>query len=192
MIIILTGLTCAGKDTAQDYLHTKGWGFIVSTTSRPKRVNEIEGKNYYYVTREEFQHKIENNEMLEHRKYNTLVDGIPDIWYYGVETCHVDPSKNLVAVLDNVGYEAFVSKFGRENIKLVWIDTDDELRKERNIARLDYNESEFVRRNIADTANFAYLKNEANFIINNSDTFERFYSYLDLMLSQLKESNNIL
>ena len=133
MILVISGWSCAGKDTAQDFLAKKGWGFIVSTTSRPIRPNEVEGKNYYFVTRQEFENKIKNNELLEYRSYNTLVKNVPDTWYYGVETCHVDPSKNLIAVLDSVGYEAFVKKFGKENVKLLWIDLDDDLRRKRNM-----------------------------------------------------------
>lgn len=72
MILVISGWSCAGKDTAQDFLAKKGWGFIVSTTSRPIRPNEVEGKNYYFVTRQEFENKIKNNELLEYRSYNKI------------------------------------------------------------------------------------------------------------------------
>ena len=178
MILVISGWSCAGKDTAQDFLAKKGWGFIVSTTSRPIRPNEVEGKNYYFVTRQEFENKIKNNELLEYRSYNTLVKNVPDTWYYGVETCHVDPSKNLIAVLDSVGYEAFVKKFGKENVKLLWIDLDDDLRRKRNIARLDYDETEFNRRTIKDKESFGNLREKADFIIDNSGYFNNLYEKL--------------
>lgn len=185
MILVISGWSCAGKDTAQDFLAKKGWGFIVSTTSRPIRPNEVEGKNYYFVTREEFENKIKNNELLEYRSYNTLVKHIPDTWYYGVETCHVDPSKNLIAALDSVGYEAFVEKFGKENVKLLWIDLDDDLRRKRNIARLDYDETEFNRRTIKDRESFGNLREKADFIIDNSGDFNNLYEKLLEMNKQV-------
>jgi guanylate kinase len=39
--------------------------FSVSHTTRPPRLNEIEGVDYYFVTKEEFQKKIEKGEFLE-------------------------------------------------------------------------------------------------------------------------------
>ena len=110
--------------------------------------------------------------------WSTLVKNVPDTWYYGVETCHVDPSKNLIAVLDSVGYEAFVKKFGKENVKLLWIDLDDDLRRKRNIARLDYDETDFNRRTIKDKESFGNLREKADFIIDNSGNFNNLYEKL--------------
>lgn len=179
MILIIAGMSCAGKDTAQDYLVSKGWNFIVSTTSRPIRPNEVEGKNYYFITKEEFEKKIENNEMLEYRKYYTKLRGVDDIWYYGVEENKVNATDNVIAVLDPIGYHAFVDKYGKENVKLLWLDLPTELRRERNIARLDYDVIEFERRTQKDMESFGDFRSEADYIIDNSSTIEELYSELD-------------
>lgn len=185
MILIISGMSCAGKDTAQDYLASKGWDFLVSTTSRPIRPNEIEGKNYYFVSRPEFEDKIKNDELLEYRSYKTKVKGIDDLWYYGVEKKNVTIEKNTIAVLDSVGYHAFVKEFGKENVKLLWIDLPDELRRERNIARLDYDETEFNRRTIQDAISFGDLRDHATITIDNSGTYEDLYYLLDILHDQL-------
>ena len=39
--------------------------FSTSATTRPKRVNEVNGKNYYFFTIEKFKEKIKNNEFVE-------------------------------------------------------------------------------------------------------------------------------
>ena len=39
--------------------------FSTSATTRPKRVNEVDGKNYYFFTIEKFKEKIKNNEFVE-------------------------------------------------------------------------------------------------------------------------------
>jgi guanylate kinase len=39
--------------------------YIVSSTTRPPRVNEIDNKDYHFITNKEFLNKIIHNEMLE-------------------------------------------------------------------------------------------------------------------------------
>lgn len=185
MILVISGLSCAGKDTAQDYLATKGWDFIVSTTSRPIRPNEIEGKNYFFVSADDFKQKISNGEMLEYRTYNTKLRGVDDVWYYGVEKKNVPLEKNVICVLDPIGYEAFVNEFGKDKVKLLWIDLDDELRRERNIARLDYDETEFNRRTATDKSYFLELREKCDYLIDNSLSFDNLYGLLDILHSQI-------
>ena len=39
--------------------------FSVSYTSRPPRPNEVNGKDYYFISREEFQERIDQGEFVE-------------------------------------------------------------------------------------------------------------------------------
>lgn len=83
-LIVISGPTCAGKDTICRELlkiNTNIWKSI-SYTSRPMRGNEVNGVDYFFVTREEFEKKIQNNEMLEYAKvhYND---------YYGTPKGHI-------------------------------------------------------------------------------------------------------
>jgi guanylate kinase len=52
-------------------------GQLVTTTTRPPRVNEVEGKDYYYISKEEFRKKLDQGDFLE---YNEYADN-----YYGTE-----------------------------------------------------------------------------------------------------------
>ncbi|MFC2104158.1 guanylate kinase [Bacteroidota bacterium] len=60
--------------------------FSISATSRPKRNNEINGKDYYFLTVDDFKEKIENNEFVEweevyeNRFYGTLKTELERIW----------------------------------------------------------------------------------------------------------------
>jgi len=67
-LIIISGTTCAGKGTIVKELISRNANLYLSTsyTSRPIRNNEIDGKDYYFVTQEEFENKIANNEFLEY------------------------------------------------------------------------------------------------------------------------------
>ncbi len=62
-LIIISGTTCAGKGTVIKHLLER---LSISYTSRPKRGSEIDGKDYYFVTPEEFEAKIKNNDFLEY------------------------------------------------------------------------------------------------------------------------------
>lgn len=70
-LIILTGKTASGKDTIMQLLLSKYPNLqrVVSTTSRLKRDNEEDGKDYYFLTREEFNKKVSGGEFIEYVEY---------------------------------------------------------------------------------------------------------------------------
>ncbi len=69
-LIIISGTTCAGKGTVIKKLLEKrdDVALSISYTSRDKRANEVDGKDYYFVTKEEFEEKIKNGDFLEYAK----------------------------------------------------------------------------------------------------------------------------
>jgi len=71
VLLVLTGPTCAGKDTVMQKLlsRNKNMVHLVTTTSRPKRPGEVEGKDYHFVDRNEFERLISENAFLEWVEY---------------------------------------------------------------------------------------------------------------------------
>lgn len=76
IIIAITGPSCAGKDTLMRELYARFYQgdmaerfqhvyYIISSTTRPPRVNEKEGKDYHFISNISFLQKIINDEMLE-------------------------------------------------------------------------------------------------------------------------------
>lgn len=90
-IIILTAPSGAGKTSITKYLLKKnpGLGFSISAATRLSRDNEENGKDYYFMTMEEFNTKIRNNEFVEWemvyegRYYGTLKSEFNRIWSNG-------------------------------------------------------------------------------------------------------------
>ena len=79
--MILTGMSCSGKDTIRKEIIDK-WGFnnMVTYTTRPMRNGEINGKDYIFINEKEFMDKVDNGDIIEYRKYKVYSG---DIWYYG-------------------------------------------------------------------------------------------------------------
>ena len=82
-IFVITAPSSAGKDSIVNKLKHK-YHVPTSFTTRPKRDYEVDGKDYHFITKEDFLGMEINNEILEYREYHTLLNGEPDTWYYGL------------------------------------------------------------------------------------------------------------
>ncbi len=78
-LIVVSGPSGAGKSTVIARLMREDPDivFSVSATTRPPREGEIDGKSYFFVTREKFQSMVENGELLEHAEYVGNCYGTP-------------------------------------------------------------------------------------------------------------------
>ena len=76
--IVISGPSGVGKDTICDELVKSGIGvYSVSMTTREIRKGEVDGKDYFFVTKEVFEDKIKNNYFLEYAIYNNNYYGTP-------------------------------------------------------------------------------------------------------------------
>lgn len=79
LLVVISAPSGNGKDTVINTLLDifPGSARFITTTSRPPRPGNQEGVDYYFISKEEFENKIKNNEFLE---YNFYADN-----YYGTE-----------------------------------------------------------------------------------------------------------
>ena len=90
-LVIFSAPSGAGKTTIVRQLlrEISKLEFSVSVASRPKRPNEIDGKDYYFIPVDEFKQKIEDDEFLEWEEvyennyYGTLKSEVERIWAKG-------------------------------------------------------------------------------------------------------------
>ena len=69
VIIVLSSPSGAGKTTIVKKLSLKeNFKISISYTTRIPRINEINGKDYYFITKHDFDKLIENDELLEYAK----------------------------------------------------------------------------------------------------------------------------
>ena len=79
VLIVLSGPSGAGKDTVlkQLLLKSESLSLSVSATTRQPRSGEIHGKDYYFVSEQEFMDMVEKQTMLEYAKYCGNYYGTP-------------------------------------------------------------------------------------------------------------------
>ena len=86
MIYIFCAPSGSGKSTMVRHLLTKHpdlFELSVSCTTRPPRGQEVNGKEYYFISVEEFRKRIEHNDFIE---YEQVYEGL----YYGTLKEEID------------------------------------------------------------------------------------------------------
>ena len=80
VLFVFSGPSGVGKGTLKARLLSEFAGQIVdsvSATTRAPREGEQDGREYFFITRQEFMRRVENNEFLEHAEYSGNCYGTP-------------------------------------------------------------------------------------------------------------------
>lgn len=129
-MIVLAGASASGKTEVAKMLAKKyGITKVITTTTRDMRVGEVNGKDYFFVTKEQFLKMIEEDKFVEYTIYNGN--------YYGSTKDQIAP--NRCVVIDPAGLKAYISLNDR-NIVTFFLDSNEEIRHQRMIERGDLEE----------------------------------------------------
>ena len=75
ILFVVSAPSGAGKTTLCNALRqTKDFVYSVSCTTRAPRPGELDGEDYYFLSREEFARRVEAGEFLEHASVDVLLD----------------------------------------------------------------------------------------------------------------------
>ncbi len=108
LLIVVSGPAGSGKGTVLAHLLKRDdFVFSVSATTRAPRPGEVDGKNYRFITREEFESRIECGDMLEYTEYCGNLYGSPRKEAEQV----LDSGRNLVLEIEVEGAENIKRKF---------------------------------------------------------------------------------
>ena len=79
LIIVISGPSGVGKDTLIARLRDsrRALHFVVTATTRPRRPAEVDGKDYIFVSKEEFLGMVEREELLEYALVYGDYKGVP-------------------------------------------------------------------------------------------------------------------
>lgn len=115
--------------------------YCVSHTTRPARKGETNGSDYHFVSAQEFEEMVKNNEFLEYVTFNG--------WQYGTSVKEFEVSNLLIMTPSGI------QKLGtdlRSESYVLYIDIDEDVRRERLSSRRDADDVE--RRLAADKEDF--------------------------------------
>ena len=117
MIYIITGPSGVGKNTIIEAMSTDlDFYFSVSHTTRPQREGEVDGKDYHFVTEEEFKSLVDENLMIEYEQYGGF--------YYGTSKKEILKESNIILLdLEVNGATKLLSE--NEEFIGIFIDIDD-------------------------------------------------------------------
>ena len=135
-IVIITGPGGVGKTTISQFLCqnlSEEFRETVSCTTRSKREHEIDGKDYYFITKEEFAEKIKNDEFVE---YNVFPNG----YMYGTlysEVLSILEKSNCIIVMDPVTASVLKEKpfFKEHETHTFFLNADESIVRRRLIKR---------------------------------------------------------
>jgi guanylate kinase len=79
VVLVVSGPSGAGKDATIRRMMDMGhpFHFVVTATTRPARAGEVNGVDYWFLSREEFERMIAENELVEHALVYGEHKGIP-------------------------------------------------------------------------------------------------------------------
>ncbi|HEY5269322.1 MAG TPA: guanylate kinase, partial [Anaerolineales bacterium] len=79
LLIVISGPSGVGKDSVVHAMKARGlpFHFVVTATTRPQRENEVHGRDYFFVSKEEFARMIEQDELIEYAIVYSDYKGIP-------------------------------------------------------------------------------------------------------------------
>ena len=114
IIIILSSPSGAGKTTlVKKISFLNNFVISISHTTRIPRSNEVHGKDYFFITKEEFKKLIDNNELLEHAEVFKNLYGSSKQFVFD----NLKKGKNVIFDIDWQGTEQIKQK--KLNYKLI-------------------------------------------------------------------------
>ena len=126
-MIVLSGASASGKTEAAKMLMVKyGITKAITTTTRPMRKKEVNGKDYFFVSKEEFEQMIKEDRFVEHTLYNGN--------YYGSTKDQIADGRSVV--IDLKGLESY-SSLNDKRIVTFYLKTSEEVRFKRMLERGD-------------------------------------------------------
>lgn len=163
-IFVIMGKSSSGKDTIYNKLRNMkelGLKTITMYTTRPMRVGEENGREYFFTNEECVQKFFTENKIIELRAYNT----VHGVWkYFTADDGQIDieSDKKYIIIATLEAYEKYLEYYGNKVLVPIYIEVDDRTRIHRALAREEEQNNpgyaEMCRRFLADEVDFSEEK----------------------------------
>ena len=127
ILIVVSGFSGAGKGTLMKKLlekHANDYALSISATTRLPRPGEVNGREYFFVTKDEFRRMIDQDELIEYASY---VDN-----FYGTPRKYVEEQlqagKNVILEIEIQGALKVKEKLPETRLFFITAPSADELK----------------------------------------------------------------
>ncbi len=144
-LFVISGPSAVGKTTVVSHLlaNNPELSRVVTCTTRPIRENEQDGVDYLFLSKRDFQKKIENNEFAE---FSEVYD-----YYYGVllEEIRNSMNKNKISLLV-INWEGFqkLKRSVNDNVTGIFINPPSVEELEKRIRNRDMDDEEVIQKRL--------------------------------------------
>jgi len=163
MLIVISGPSGSGKGTIIKEVMKKIPDLIysVSYTTRPKREGEIEGKDYFFISKDEFEKLIDEDFFIEWAK---VYD-----YYYGTSKEFVlnnlNDNRDVILEIEIQGAKKIREIYDKKNVIFIFIAPPDFKELEKRIMNRKRGETEeeikkrmnFAKKEIEESKNYDYI-----------------------------------
>ncbi|MEJ2437731.1 MAG: guanylate kinase [Sulfurovaceae bacterium] len=185
-ILVLSGPSGAGKSTIihQASRHIGSFYFSISTTTRPPREGELDGREYFFVSKEEFEKDIEKGYFLEYAKvhdnyYGTSLKPVKAALQEGklvIFDIDVQGHKLVREKLDDITTSAFITPSSLEELQ-------------RRLEERSTDEEAIIKNRIENAKKEILMIKEYDFIIINDDLSKAVNEFISIAnAARLKRS----
>ena len=126
-MIVLSGPSASGKtEVAKLLMNEYGIKRVITTTTRPMRKGEVDGIDYYFVSKERFKEMINEGLFVEYTEYNGNLYG----------SLKSEIADNKVIAIEPNGMRAYIA-LNDPHIIVFYLDVCEKVRRERMLMRGD-------------------------------------------------------
>jgi guanylate kinase len=164
ILTVVSGFSGAGKGTVmRELLNQYDYGLSISATTRSPRAGEVDGKEYFFLTRDRFESMIEQNELIEWAEYVGN--------YYGTPKQYVEDQlslgKDVILEIEIQGALKIKEQFEDALLLFIAPPTADELK--RRLVKRGTEDIETINKRLIRAYEEAAFMNHYDYIVVNDD-----------------------
>ena len=175
-LIIVSGPSGSGKSTVTKIVKDKlNIPLSISATTRNPRDGEIDGKDYFFLSKEEFKNKIANDEFYEYAEvhgnyYGTLKKTVEE---------NLDKGLNVILEIDVQG--ALIAKEKKKDAILVFFRTKDMEVLEKRLRDRKTDSEEVIQTRLKNAETELKYEDKYNYTIINENLDDSIQELIDII-----------
>lgn len=184
-ILVFMGKSASGKDTLVNMISEKYMIPIAkSFTTRPMRSGETQGVEYIFISEEEMEQKLANNEIMEYTSY--YIQSENRTYMYGSSLEELTKGRYVLAIVNPHGLYQLQRSPLKDKLVTILLDCDDRIRLIRCLERDEnINIYELIDRFNRDDLDFTQRCPKTDYIVDTSGEFADAYNEVEHIINNI-------